>query len=41
MNKVFTIGFTMCSEAEPLHCHRRLVAEYFLRKHGNAEIVHR
>ncbi len=30
----------MCSEAEPLHCHRRLVAEYFVRKHGNLEIVH-
>jgi len=30
----------LCSEAEPLHCHRRLVAEYFLRKHGNFDIVH-
>lgn len=30
----------MCSETEPLHCHRRLVAEYFCRKHVNFEIVH-
>ncbi|MBV9992014.1 MAG: DUF488 domain-containing protein [Alphaproteobacteria bacterium] len=30
----------LCSEAEPHHCHRRLVAEYLQRKWGDVEIVH-
>ncbi|MYB76517.1 MAG: DUF488 domain-containing protein [Chloroflexi bacterium] len=30
----------LCSEHEPDHCHRRLVAEYFRRHWGNVEIEH-
>ena len=30
----------LCSEAEPHHCHRRLVAEYLNDKWGNVEIQH-
>lgn len=30
----------LCSEAEPHHCHRRLVAEYLRDKWGAVEIVH-
>ena len=30
----------LCSEHEPDHCHRRLVAEYLDRKLGGIEIVH-
>jgi uncharacterized protein (DUF488 family) len=30
----------LCSEHEPKHCHRRLVAEYFHRHFPNIEIVH-
>jgi len=30
----------LCSEVKPLHCHRRLVAEYLRSKWGNVEIVH-
>ena len=30
----------LCSEEKPLHCHRRLVAEYFRSKWGNVEIIH-
>ena len=30
----------LCSEAEPAHCHRRLVAEYLQTKWGELEIVH-
>jgi len=30
----------LCSEHEPEHCHRRLVAEYFSRKWGNIKIIH-
>lgn len=30
----------LCSEAEPEHCHRRLVAEYLRENWGEAEIVH-
>ncbi|HEY4014925.1 MAG TPA: DUF488 domain-containing protein [Polyangiaceae bacterium] len=30
----------LCSEHEPHHCHRRLVAEYLDKKWGNVEIVH-
>jgi len=30
----------LCSEAEPDHCHRRLVAEYLQERWGDLEIVH-
>lgn len=30
----------LCSEAEPHHCHRRLVAEYLQSKWKNVEIEH-
>jgi len=30
----------LCSEAEALHCHRRLVAEYLRECWGDGEIVH-
>ena len=30
----------LCSEEKPLHCHRRLVAEYFRLKWDNVEIIH-
>lgn len=30
----------LCSEEKPAQCHRKLVAEYFRSKWGDAEIVH-
>jgi uncharacterized protein (DUF488 family) len=30
----------LCSEPEPVHCHRRLVAEYLQKHWGDVEIVH-
>ena len=30
----------LCSEHEPTHCHRRLVAEYFRDTYADIEIVH-
>jgi uncharacterized protein (DUF488 family) len=30
----------LCSEDQPQHCHRRLVAEYLKEKWGNVEIQH-
>ena len=30
----------LCSEEEPIHCHRRLVAEYLAKYHGKIEIEH-
>ena len=30
----------LCSEAQPHHCHRRLVAEYLHKKWGNINICH-
>jgi uncharacterized protein (DUF488 family) len=30
----------LCSEDQPQHCHRRLVAEYLRKKWGDVEIVH-
>ncbi|MBC6477545.1 MAG: DUF488 domain-containing protein [Hormoscilla sp. GM7CHS1pb] len=30
----------LCSEAQPHHCHRRLVAEYLQEKWGNVNICH-
>ena len=36
----FTDAVLLCSEYEPGHCHRRLVAEYLQKHWGNVEIVH-
>ena len=33
-------GCLLCSEHEPRHCHRRLVAEYLRRHWGDIEIAH-
>ena len=33
-------GCLLCSEDEPHHCHRRLVAEYIKEKWGEVEIEH-
>lgn len=33
-------GCLLCSEAEPHHCHRRLVAEYLARHWGDVAIGH-
>lgn len=33
-------GCLLCSEDKPLHCHRRLVAEYLQDRWGELEIVH-
>ncbi len=33
-------GCLLCSEEKPLHCHRRLVAEYLRSKWGNVGIIH-
>jgi len=33
-------GCLLCAEETPLHCHRRLVAEYLQRKWGNVKITH-
>jgi len=33
-------GCLLCSEERPLHCHRRLVAEYLHSQWNNLEIVH-
>jgi len=33
-------GCLLCSEEKPVHCHRRLVAEYLKDKWGAVEIVH-
>lgn len=33
-------GCLLCSEHEPGHCHRRLVAEYLQRHWGGVEIAH-
>ena len=30
----------LCSEYEPEHCHRRIVAEYLVEKWGRGKIVH-
>ena len=37
---VIADGCLLCSEDEPRHCHRRLVAEYLERYWGGLEIVH-
>lgn len=33
-------GCLLCSEAEPHHCHRRLVGEYFQEHWGEMGVVH-
>lgn len=33
-------GCLLCSEDEPTHCHRRLVAEYLKQHWGDIEIAH-
>ncbi|MDB5047111.1 MAG: hypothetical protein JWO30_182 [Fibrobacteres bacterium] len=33
-------GCLLCTEDDPRHCHRRLVAEYLQEKWGHVEIVH-
>lgn len=33
-------GCLLCSEDQPHHCHRRLVAEYLNEKWGGVEILH-
>ena len=33
-------GCLLCSEHQPHHCHRRLVAEYLAEEWGNLDIVH-
>lgn len=38
--ELFDSACLLCSEHEPHHCHRRLVAEYLREKWGNIEIEH-
>ncbi len=33
-------GCLLCSEEKPIHCHRRLVAEYLMDKWGDVQIEH-
>ena len=33
-------GCLLCSEDQPHHCHRRLVAEYLRERWGNVDVVH-
>ncbi|MDB5106530.1 MAG: hypothetical protein JWP91_4219 [Fibrobacteres bacterium] len=33
-------GCLLCTEDDPQHCHRRLVAEYLQEKWGGVEIIH-
>jgi uncharacterized protein (DUF488 family) len=33
-------GCLLCTEDDPRHCHRRLVAEYLQEKWGDVEIIH-
>lgn len=37
---LFDGGCLLCSEAEPHHCHRRLVAEYLAVRWDGVEIMH-
>ena len=37
---VFDMACLLCSEHEPLHCHRRLVAEYLKEKWGDVDVRH-
>ena len=38
--EILTDGCLLCSEEKPLHCHRRLVAEYLKEHWGDVEIEH-
>jgi uncharacterized protein (DUF488 family) len=38
--KLFEGACLLCSEAEPHHCHRRLVAEYLQAKCGDVRVEH-
>jgi uncharacterized protein (DUF488 family) len=38
--ELFADGCLLCSEDTPLHCHRRLVAEYLSEHWGDVEILH-
>jgi uncharacterized protein (DUF488 family) len=38
--EILADGCLLCSEDKPLHCHRRLVAEYFREHWGDVEISH-
>jgi uncharacterized protein (DUF488 family) len=38
--RVIAEGCLLCSENEPHHCHRRLVAEYLKEHWGDVEIAH-
>jgi len=38
--EIFADGCLLCSEEKPLHCHRRLVAEYLKDHWGDVEIEH-
>ena len=37
---LFNMACLLCSEHEPIHCHRRLVAEYLKDKWGDVEVRH-
>lgn len=39
-NEVLADACLLCSEDQPTHCHRRLVAEYLKEKWGDVEIHH-
>jgi uncharacterized protein (DUF488 family) len=38
--EILADGCLLCSEEKPLHCHRRLVAEYLKEHWGDVEIEH-
>lgn len=38
--EMLTDACLLCSEDQPTHCHRRLVAEYLREKWGDVEITH-
>ena len=38
--EIISDGCLLCSEHEPHHCHRRLVAEYLNEHWGGIEVVH-
>jgi uncharacterized protein (DUF488 family) len=38
--EILADGCLLCSEDSPLHCHRRLVAEYLQKRWGDVEILH-
>ncbi len=38
--EILDAGCLLCSEEKPIHCHRRLVAEYLMDKWGDVQIEH-